>query len=106
MSYGDWAFQSEISLCAAELLNIHPYFNPTQGPVNDNTTVQMLPPSLTISSDAIRLRFQVSDPDGLYQAVLGTFRDFNLASCKLLEGKYNTIVEFTTTEFPPEKKTM
>ena len=102
MSYG--RFQSELSLCAAELLDVHPYFNPTQGPVNDNTTVQMLTPSLATSSDAIHLRFQVHDPDGLYQAQLYTFYASSLASCKRLEGKYDTIVEFTTTEFPTQER--
>ena len=98
MSYG--AHQSELSLCAAERLNLNPYFNPTQGPMNYNTSVQMLPPILATSPDAIRLRFQVSDPDGLYLFQLGTFHDFTLESCKFLQGEYDTIIEFTTTEFP------
>ena len=99
MSYGG-RYRSELSLCAAERLNVNPYFNPTQGPMNNNTTIQMLPPILATSPDAIRLRFQVSDPDGLYLFQLGTFHDSTLESCKLLQGEYDTIIEFTTTEFP------
>ena len=99
MSYGG-RYRSELSLCAAERLNLNPYFNPTQGPMNYNTSVQMLPPILATSPDAIRLRFQVSDPDGLYLFQLGTFHDFTLESCKFLQGEYDTIIEFTTTEFP------
>ena len=59
------------SFCAAEWLDAHRYFNIDQTyPEEDQqTTIQMLPP-LAVPPYAIRLRFEVTDPDGLHQAQL------------------------------------
>ena len=64
----DWMVTS---LCAAEWLDAHRYFNIGQSyPEEDEpTTIQMLPP-LAVPPYAIRLRFEVTDPDGLHQAQL------------------------------------
>ena len=59
------------SLCAAEWLDAHRYFNrgQTYPQADEPTTIQMLPP-LAVPPNAIRLRFEVTDPDGLHQAQL------------------------------------
>ena len=55
---------------AAEWLNAHRYFNDTKTPVNHNTTANMLTPVLGSPWYQIRFRFEITDPDGLYQAHL------------------------------------
>ena len=64
----DWMVTS---FCAAEWFDAHRYFNIDQTyPEEDEpTTIQMLPP-LAVPPYAIRLRFEVTDPDGLHQAQL------------------------------------
>ena len=92
----DWMISS---FCVAEWLDVHRYFNPTQKPINQNTSVQMLTPVLDSPPHAIRLQFEVSDPDGLYQAHL--FKPFGYASiigCQRLDDKTTAIVEFVTTD--------
>ncbi len=64
----DWMVTS---FCAAEWLDAHRYFNrgQTYPQADEPTTIQMLPP-LAVPPNAIRLRFEVTDPDGLHQAQL------------------------------------
>ena len=101
MSYSGWI--DGLSKCAAELLNINPAFN-TDQTVSQNQygTIKMLPPSLAAPPNAIRLRFEVTDPDGLHQALLLTNetepigQGGGLLGCKLLNGQSST-VEFITT---------
>ena len=77
---------------------------------NEPTTIQMLPP-LAYSPKAIRLRFEVTDTDGLHQAQLiipttaeDPARGPKLHGCKRLNGESNTI-EFITTELTVEPAT-
>ena len=60
------------SFAAAQWLDAHPAFNAGGYSINMNTTIKMQPPSLVSpsTSNAIRLRFEVTDPDGLHQAQL------------------------------------
>ena len=92
MSYGPWGL-TQLSKCAAEVLEISPFFNPNrQSQSGDsNTTVKMHPP-LAAPSLAIRLRFEVSDADGLYQVQL--YAAGGLIACKRLNGQTSTTVEF------------
>ena len=92
----DWMITS---FCAAEWLDVHRYFNPSQEPINDNTNFQMLTPSLAAPPHAIRLQFEVTDSDGLHQAqLIRPFGDYpSVIACKQLEGKRTTI-EFVTTD--------
>ena len=104
MSYGaDWE-KNQFSQCAAEWLNVHRAFNSVQTVVDEPATIKMLRPSIESSSNAIRLRFEVTDPDGLHQAQLkadttdedparGTPK---LIDCKSLNG-VNSTVEFVTS---------
>ena len=113
MSYG--AIQNELSSCAAEWLDVSPFFNTRQNPsnmlfpVDKDITVKMLPP-IEVPPNGVRLRFEVSDSDGLHQAQLyipTTDTDpvegsgFKLHSCRSLSGETQTL-EFITTELPKE----
>ena len=113
MSYG--AIRNELSSCAAEWLDASHFFNASQSvsntpiQINSDTAVKMLPPIET-PPNAMRLRFEVNDSDGLHQAQLyipTTDRDpiegsgFKLHSCRSLSGEVSTL-EFITTELPKE----
>ena len=101
MSYG--AAPDQLSYCAAEWLNVHRYFNDSQISFNEPTTITMHTP-LALPSNTIRLRFEVSDADGLYQAqfviptAAGDPSDgVKLHSCKVLNTE-SDLIEFTTTQ--------
>ena len=101
MSYGGRA-RHRLSRCAAKWLDTNQFFNPLQTAFNEPTTIQMLPP-LAYPSNAIRLRFDIADTDGLHQAQLiiqtavGDPADgYKLDDCKSLDGEMNRI-EFITT---------
>ena len=105
--------------CYYEWLNVHRAFNPSQSAVDQPSTTKMLPPSLASPPNAIRLRFEVTDPDGLYQVQLlttevgnlrpsdvgGSFRiSGGMIGCKRLNGEPNRTIEFVTIELIPENK--
>ena len=83
------------SPCAAEWLDAHRYFNTHQTYFNKPTTIEMGVPG----SDDMRLRFKITDADGLHQAQLFTTveylngHDLSILDCRSLEGSSN-IVEF------------
>ena len=97
------------TFCAAEWLYTHRYFNPNPGEINNNTDIQFHPPELIEPPTKIRLRFTLTDPDGLHQVQLlhpqrflpGEYNHFagineaTLAACQRLSGKQAT-VEFVT----------
>ena len=97
------------TFCAAEWLYTHRYFNPNPGEINNNTDIQFHPPELIEPLTKIRLRFTLTDPDGLHQVQLlhpqrflpGEYNHFagineaTLAACQKLSGKQAT-VEFVT----------
>ena len=90
-------FELDLTSCAAEWLDGHRFFNQRQNSVvNDNTTIKMLPPTLVSPPATIRLRFEITDPDGLHQAQLIKSGD-PIIACQKLNGK-NAIAEFETTE--------
>ena len=107
MAFTGWKPSLKMSHCAAELLDVRPYFNAEQGRSkrpDAPTTIQMFPGTAS-PPNAIRLRFEVTDADGLHQAQLltpsdGFFDDFNaaLTDCKRLNGESRTTIEFVTTE--------
>ena len=108
MSYG--SAPDKLSQCAAEWLDVHSAFNSNQPASTAAATIEMLPLSLASPPNAIRLRFKVSDPDGLHQAQLQTDAtdEFQapgspkLIGCKALSGKSSTTVEFVTTFLTPK----
>ena len=90
----DWMITS---FCAAEWLDVHRYFNidknyPERG---GRTTIQMLPP-LAVPPSAVRLRFEVTDPDGLHQAQLHNSNG-EAIDCQGISSESAT-VEFVTPE--------
>ena len=108
MSYG--LSPDKLSQCAAEWLDVHSAFNSNPARSTAEATIEMLPPSFVSSPNAIRLRFKVTDRDGLHQAQLRTdatdeFHDPGspkLLGCKALSGKSSTTVEFVTTLLTPK----
>ncbi len=97
MSYG--RYRNQLSQCAAEWLDVHRYFNPNQEPFNRDPSVKMLTPNLVSPPANIRLRFEVSDPDGLHQAQLQalTGGSFTLIACQRLSGQ-RAIAKFVTND--------
>ena len=93
MSMGPWGL-IQLSKCAAEILDFSPFFNTGHQSQrsNSSTTIKMHPP-LAAPSFAIRLRFEVTDADGLHQAQLYAA---GLIACKQLNGNKRTTVEFVT----------
>ena len=95
------------SFCAAEWLSVHPAFNPGQPVSTSNATIKMLPPTLASPPNTIRLRFEVTDLDGLHQAQLQISdfvfhgQDRGLIDCQRLHGRHST-VEFVTTALTPQ----
>ena len=107
MSYGHPTVRNQLSSCAAKWLDVHRYFNTTQIASDQfPTSIEMLSPALVSRPNTIRLRFKVTDPDGLHQAVLLTdvvdakiiqAAGDQVLDCKDLNGN-NTTIEFVTTE--------
>ena len=100
MSYGGGA-RHRLSHCAAEWLDVSRFFNTSEIAYNEPTTIQMLSP-LAYPPNAISLRFEVTDTDGLHQAQLiiptaaGDPTDgVKLHDCKSLNGGME-LLEFTT----------
>ena len=88
------------SPCAAEWLDAHRYFNADQPYFDKTTTIEMLTPEN--GPKGMRLRFKITDLDGLHQAQLFTTveylngHDLSILDCQSLEGSSN-IVEFVRT---------
>ena len=98
--------EKSLSDCTAEWLDVHPAFNAGHSAGNNEpATIEMLAPSLT-SPNTVRLRFEVTDPDGLHQAQLligkGPNIEATLTTCKQFNGNPSGSLEFVTTGFPPE----
>ena len=94
------------SPCAAEWLDVHRYFNIDQPYFNESTTIEMFPSDLA-GSRGIRLRFKITDLDGLHQAQLFSkveyehYSEPGILDCKSLDGT-SDIVEFVTTQLTPK----
>ena len=103
MAYGN---QDQLSICAAEWLSVSPFFNTNPSIHNAHGAIRLIsPPTKTAqmySPDGIKLRFEVTDTDGLYQtqllvveiaegASVGTYRAHKLFDCKQLNGETSTV---------------
>ena len=90
----DWMVTS---LCAAEWLDAHRYFNRGQSypQADEPTTISMSAPQ-AIPPNALRLRFKVADPDGLHQAQLHNSTG-DAIDCQGVDGE-SASVEFVTPE--------
>ncbi|MCY3721022.1 MAG: leucine-rich repeat domain-containing protein [Candidatus Poribacteria bacterium] len=111
MSYG--AVTDELAQCTAEWLDVHPYFNTHRAASTAETAIEMLSPSLASAPNAIRLRFKVTDPDGVHQAQLLTETlsgaaagSQELIACKHLNQTPSNTINFVTTSLIPANKTV
>ena len=107
MAYGN---QDQFSMCAAEWLSVSPFFNTNSSIHNAHGAIQFISPPM-YSPDGVKLRFEVTDTDGLHQAQLlvveivggggsvGTYRDYRLFDYKKVNGETSTI-EFISQELP------
>ena len=106
MSYG-YDQRPQLSVCNAEFLAVHPYFNSNtsiervQSPTIDLLSPQTYPPG----SKSISIQLKVSDSDGLHQVILFVKKDqFGFAkvgqvspevkACRGLNGEREATVEF------------
>ena len=96
----DFREQMTTSFCAAEWLDANRYFNSAQPPdVDAPSTIHMLPPQLESPPNVIRLRFEVSDSNGVHQVQLSGLtpfheQDWSLIACKGVNGSRHNTVEF------------
>ena len=107
MSYGPDPVKNQFSPCAAKWLDANRYFNATQIASDQfRTNIEMFPPFFVSRPNTIRLRFRVTDFDGLHQAVLLTntvdtrvlgVEGVEVLDCKDLNGN-DTTIEFVTTD--------
>ncbi len=96
MNYG--SSSDGLSHCHALWLDKSRYFNTIQEDFNTNTLVGA-PQLSTSPPNAIRIQFEVSDPDGLYQVrlLVKESHGYHILGCKQLNGN-RTTVEFISTE--------
>lgn len=91
MSYG-WVNPYKISQCAAKWLSVSPYFNPKRIIANQPGRIHRLPSSVAYPPDRTHVFFEITDPDGLYQARFMHHHTLML-DCKDLTGE-KEIVKF------------
>ena len=106
MSYGPG--RERLSVCHAEYLSVHPYFNsdtPIDTPIEEEQvpTIEPIPPRpYPAGSKRVSFQLKVSDPEGLHQVLLYvvTIKPhfaagfLEVKECRRLGGEKDTIVEF------------
>ncbi len=95
MSYGPG--RNELSSCAAEWLDVNPYFNLGATAADTPARVEMLPPLLVSPPNMVRLRFEINDDDGIHQVQLyadAFLGKHSVIACKGLAGSRSSTVEF------------
>ncbi len=101
MSYGQ--NRTEISTCAASVLNVNRHFSTHTNTPNTTATIEMLTPLTYISNEKdLKLEFKVTDPDSIYQIqfILHVLagEPAGVQHCKQYEDTTTTNVEFTMPE--------
>ena len=103
MSYGYKDIPLSLSKDAAEWLDAHRYFNEHPSDTDTMTRIKWFP-ILAYPPNAVILRFELSDPDGLHQAsIIGYRKNYtnnagpSLIACQSLNGTNDT-AEFITSE--------
>ena len=104
MSYGEE--RERLSACAAEFLEVHPYFNSESSLESDedrSPTVQLISPAAyPADASSVPIQLKVADSQGLHQVILfAVTRDINAAvggseikACRGLSGERDKVVEF------------
>ena len=96
--------QNQLSVCSAEYLAMHPYFNPDVPiEVGRSPVIELISPRTYLAgSKSVPIQLKISDSEGLHQAILfattresyATAADNEVKSCHALPGKKEAIVEF------------
>ena len=92
MSYG--SIGSALSACSAELLAVHPYFNPDI-PLEEVSApgIRLLSPTrYPAGSTSVTVQVELSDPDGLHQVILNSLS--GIVACRSIGGKKYAVVSF------------
>ena len=97
MSYG--AGRSKLSKCAAYALSVNPFFNNRNyiGAKSDTNIKMLTTNAYPKGHDNLKLRFSVSDIDGIHQIQFALSNPVDIASileCKDFDNTKNTTVEF------------
>ena len=101
MSYG--FEQNSLSMCHAEFLAVHPYFNTdSEDKGTPSPTIELISPNeYPTGSTSVPVRLKVSDPDGLHQVLLfvnsrGGFArgSYEVKACRGLSGEKDAVVQF------------
>ena len=93
-----------LSVCNAEFLAVHPYFNP-DSPITENPSPSMRivsPQAYPAGSDSIPVQLEVSDPEGVHQTMLLETavspniarRSLEVKACRGLAGVQDGVAEF------------
>ena len=86
MSWGRWA--QKLSQCAASWLNVSPYLNPIRSVVNRPGQIKLLPSSIAYPPQHTHAFFEITDPDGLYQARYVHYPAlYTMLGCQTLNGE-------------------
>ena len=97
-SYGPG--MNQLSVCHAEYLSVHPYFNPDtsieEGPP---PTIELISsPQYPAGSKSVPIRLKVKDSAGLHQVLLSTaappYNFESVKACRRLDGEREAVVEF------------
>ena len=97
MSYGPG--ENRLSVCSAEYLSVHPYFNPDI-PIEEEPPpiIELISPHVyPAEAGSVPVRIEVSDFDGLHQVILHAAQPDNrwsVKSCRGFSGEKSAIIEF------------
>ena len=105
MSYGsDWSGsvqpdRKQLSLCHADFLSVHSYFNPdTPFEEVDTPAIKLISPRVySPGAKSVPIKIEVSDFDGLHQVILHAAQPDNrwsVKSCRKLGGKREAVITF------------
>ena len=89
--------------CAAAWLDNHPAFNDGIIQRNNNTKVKFYTPELASPPNTIRLKFEITDPDGINIVKLispHSGGDLKVRDCKELNAATDATVDFVTNQLP------
>ena len=93
---GSSGYLAKLSVCAAEALDVNPFFNTFHENMSPTTIQKILP--IASQSETINLHFEIGDTDGLHQAQLVTLATpqdpipgLKLLDCKQLNGKHDAL---------------
>lgn len=92
MSYGRQP--NSLSMCNAQFLTVHPYFNPNVNAARRRLpTITLISPQTYLTdAKSVSIQLKVSDSQGLHQAVL--LANYQIQECRELDGEKEAVVIF------------